>query len=200
MTGLTILLWLTGCATIEPIGSVDNQDSNKAATQNSTTHHIEQIQSAKIERYDQPVTTISDEMETLTLSKLLQRLDRVSALSPDTTKALIKQMEARFEELTPVEKYEFALLLTFKKANYKTLKRAIALMDELQAHAKDRLTQEILQLHHRNLVLEKQYRSEQYKTKELNKKIERLKGLEQDLDKSNTHMRKSPNPPPRNVR
>jgi hypothetical protein len=64
---------------------------------------------------------------------------------------------------------------------------------------KDKIVQEILLLHRRYFTLQKQYRSERNKTIELEKKIEHLKGLEQDLDKSNTRMQESLNPMPGDV-
>jgi CII-binding regulator of phage lambda lysogenization HflD len=155
---------------------------------------------------DETVTTIGPEnllstdpkeaTDTLTLSRLLERLDRVASMKRSGIKQQIQQMESRLTELTPADRYELALLLTRKSSSNKTLKRAISILDSLQERVKDSIVSELIQLHRRYLALKKQYHSERNKTTELNKKIERLKGLEQDLDKSNERIQESLNPTP----
>ncbi len=203
---LSTLLWLAACTTTAPVATTETTDSNDNTGRKQT--------SVPAQRSETPPTTstnaslltidardiyspiIADEMEVLTLARLLERLDRTTTLAPDAAKHLIRQMDARFDELNPADRYELALLLTRNKANNKTLNRAISILDDLKESVKDRIARQILQLHRRSLVAEKQYLSERSKTIELTKKIERLKGLEQDLDKSNTRIQESLNPAP----
>jgi predicted RNase H-like nuclease (RuvC/YqgF family) len=88
------------------------------------------------------------------------------------------------------------LLLARKGNSNKLLRRLISILDELEGHVKDQIVLEILNLHRRYFKLQQQYSQERSKTIELNKKIERLKGLEQDLDKSNTRIQESLKPVP----
>jgi hypothetical protein len=207
-TGIILsLLWLTGCAAMDPIEKTDTTDTTDATVQmgkKEPTDRGEATRTTKttttlIDKKPQIVVPITDETRVLTLARLLERLDRVATLEPDSTKQRIKQMNARSDKLNPTDRYEYALLLSRKGASTKSLNRAISLLDDLQAHVKDKIVQEILLLHRRYFTLQKQYRSERNKTIELEKKIEHLKGLEQDLDKSNTRMQESLNPMPGDV-
>ena len=201
---LLMLLWLAACSTTGPVTTTQTTESNCEATQKETsdlTQHSEtppattantRIVTIDTSEFTSPV--VADEMEVLTLARLLERLDRTTTLEPDSAKRLIRQLDARFEALNPADRYELALLLTRKNANSKALNRAISILDGLKEHVKDRIAQQIIELHRRRLVVEKQYLSEHSKTIELTKKIERLKGLEQDLDKSNTRIQESLNP------
>jgi hypothetical protein len=200
---ILILLWLTGCAAVDLIDKTDPDGATDAAVQKDTKAGADSNQArqatktaATVDAEYETTTSTSDEMEVLTLARLLERLDRVATLQSGSTNQHIKQMDARFETLNPADKYEFALLLTRKPASGRSLKRAISILNELQAHVTDRIVREILQLHRRYFDLQRQYRSERNKTIELEKKIEHLKGLEQDLDKSNTRMQESLNPMP----
>jgi hypothetical protein len=200
---ILILLWLTGCAAVDPIGKTDPTGTTEATAQQDTKEPVDNSQARQatvtgttVDAQPETTTPLPDEAEVLTLARLLRRLDRVATLEPGSTKLRIKQMDARFKELNPADRYEFALLLTRKRASSRSLNRAISILNELQAHVKDRIVQEILLLHRRYFILQKQYRSERNKTIELEKKIEHLKGLEQDLDKSNTRMQESLNPMP----
>jgi hypothetical protein len=136
------------------------------------------------------------EMEILTLPQLLYRLDRFTTLNPKAKKERLQQMEKRFTQLNPADRYEFVLLLARKGNSNKLLNRLISILKELEGHVKDPIVLEILHLHRRYFKLQVQYAQERGKTIELNKKIERLKGLEQDLDKSNIRMQESLKPVP----
>lgn len=200
---MLILLWLTGCAAVEPVDKTDTTAMTHTAVQktipvpaDSSEARQASVTAATADRESETITPSPDETDVLTLARLLERLDRVATRESGSTKQQIKQMDARFKALNPADRFEFALLLTRKGASSRSLNRAISILNELQAHVKDRIAQEILQLHHRNFMLRKQYRSEHNKTIELEKKIEHLKGLEQDLDKSNTRMQESLNPMP----
>jgi predicted small lipoprotein YifL len=206
---LQMLSWLAACTTTGPLPTTDTTEPKETAVQDQkdqTANLAEHPETSPATSADDASTTtdagkVSDriaeeEVTVLTLARLLESLDRIATLDPGSTKQLIRQMEARFEELNPADRYELALLLTLNNANSKTLNRAISILDDLKTGVKDRIAQEILDLHRRSFVLEKQYLSEHSKTIELTKKIERLKGLEQDLDKSNTRIQESLNPPP----
>jgi hypothetical protein len=206
-TGIILsLLWFTGCAAMDPIDKTDTTGTTDATVQKGKKEPAdrgEAMQTAKttitIDTKPKTVIPASDDTKVLTLARLLERLDRVATLEPDSTKQRIKQMDARSDKLNPADRYEYALLLSRKGASTKSLNRAVSLLDDLQAHVKDKIVQEILLLHRRYFTLQKQYRSERNKTIELEKKIEHLKGLEQDLDKSNTRMQESLNPMPGDV-
>ncbi|MES9970189.1 MAG: hypothetical protein ABW092_09160 [Candidatus Thiodiazotropha sp.] len=203
---LLVLIWLTGCAATGRISPQERTASVDASRQKDATGQTHNTAATQTSQVTDSADTIdikdiselisADQMEILTLSRLLDRLDRVTTLSQDRSKQLIQQMDAEFDRLDPADRFEYALLLTKKSNSNKSLTRAISILDELEEDVKDRITLQILRLHRRYFALKKQYRSERNKTIELNKKIERLKGLEQDLDKSNTRMQESLNPFP----
>ncbi|MES9992044.1 MAG: hypothetical protein ABW098_08825 [Candidatus Thiodiazotropha sp.] len=192
------LLWFTGCAVTEQIGKADPGDSANIEETGNLTGKAETIQPpGAASTIDSETATPSSATETsqvLTLSRLLQRLDRVATLEPGSTKQRIQQMDARFDQLNPADQYEFALLITQQSTSSRSLNRAISILNELQTRVDDRIVKEILLLHRRYFILKKQYRSERNKSIGLEKKIERLKGLEQDLDKSNSRMQEPLNP------
>jgi hypothetical protein len=204
-TGMVLaLLWLIGCAATDTTdkrnGSASTTDvvvqvDRKGVTDRSLATRPTKI-TETIDANPTVVTTTPDEKEILTLARLLERLDKVTSLEVGLAKQRFRQMDAMYDELKPADRYELALLLTYKSTNNKSLSRAISILDELKEHVKDRIVLQILLLHRRYFDIKKQYRSERSKTIELNKKIERLKGLEQDLDKSNTRMQESLNPKP----
>jgi hypothetical protein len=111
-------------------------------------------------------------------------------------KKQIQQMEKRYSNLKPVERYELALLITKNSSKNSALSRAITILEALQKEVDDRIVKALIDLHRDYYAIKKQYRSEKSKTTELNKKIERLKGLEQDLDKSNSPIREPLTPLP----
>jgi hypothetical protein len=200
---LLSLLLLSGCATIDPIDAPDTASMPDAAAQEATNKPADRrvsarptVTSTKLEAKRGNAAAASSEPDMLTLSRLLVRLDLVATLEPESIKKRIQQLEARFKELNPADRYEFALLLSHKGANTKSLNRAISILDELREDVKDKVVLKILMLQRRHCVLKKQYRLERFKTNELEKKIERLKGLEQYLDKSNSRMHESSNPAP----
>ncbi len=200
------LVWLAGCAATGQVGTQHSTDPIDATRQKGTTNLTHNSNTTRASGSTKSVDTTDtkeisritgvDQAEVLTLSQLLDRLDRVTTLSPGSSKQLIQRMDAEFDRLDPAERFEFALLLTKKSNNNRSLTRAISILDGLEGDVKDQITLEILQLHRRYFALKKQYRSERNKTIELNKKIERLKGLEQDLDKSNSRIQESLNPSP----
>jgi hypothetical protein len=206
LSPLLIVLWLAGCAATGQKGTPEEVAPSEAAGK--------QVATALADNRETPVTTdptntdatphskdmanmtATQQVEVLTLSQLLDRLDRVTTLDPGAKKQLINQMDAQFAELTPADRFEFALLLTKGSTSNRSLTRSVSILNGLEKDVKDRITLEILRLHRHYFALKKQYRSERSKTIELNKKIERLKGLEQDLDKSNTRIQESLYPLP----
>jgi hypothetical protein len=202
-TLILALLWFSGCTTTEPAGTKEatskieiaiSTDVTNEKVTNSLTDSAEKTRT--IDSSDRVTTNVSEAKEVLTLARLLERLDRIASLDPVSIKQQIQQMDARFGDLNPADRYEFSLLITLKDATNKSLNRAITILDELKENVKDPIVQKILLLHRRNYVLEKQYSSERGKKIELKKKIERLKGLEQDLDNSNTRMQEHLNSSP----
>lgn len=203
---LLSLLWLAACTATGPLNTPGKTDSGEAAGSKESSEMRDHGKTSQASVTDDHVATIDasessirisvDETQNLTLARLLERLDRIATLDPGSVKQRIRQMDARSAELSPADRYELALLLTLNNTSSKALSRAITILDGLKASVKDRIAREIVLLHRRSFILEKQYRSERSKTIELTKKIERLKGLEQDLDKSNTRMQESLTPSP----
>jgi hypothetical protein len=200
---ILLLLWHAGCAAVDPIDESVPGGATDTVVQKDAQGPVERYQArqatGRIKRVDaEPITTIppAHETEVLTLVRMLERLDHVTTLESGPVTQQIKALDARFKALNPAGRYELALLLTRKGAGSRSLNRAISILDDLLLHVKDNIVKEILQLHRHYFILQKQYRSERNKTIELTKKIENLKGLEQDLDKSNTRIQESLNPAP----
>jgi hypothetical protein len=197
---LLYLLWLTGCATTGPVSGIDSDDDSNRECQKdiSSTDTGETVRTASPSNTATPYvsndTTAADEIKVLTLPQLLYRLDRATNLDPSAKKERIKRMDAQFAQLRPADRYEFVLLLTHKDMNNKSLNRAISILNGLEEYVKDPIVRELILLHRSYFVIKKEYRSERSKTVELKKKIEHLKGLEQDLDKSNSRIQESLNP------
>jgi hypothetical protein len=175
--------------------STDLTHTNRPAAGATLSAHPSETASTNFTREPNSITGVN-EMEILTLPQLLYRLDRFTTLDPMGKKERLQQMENRFTQLNPADRYEFVLLLARKGNSNKLLSRLISILDELEGHVKDQIVLEILNLHRRYFKLQQQYSQERSKTIELNKKIERLKGLEQDLDKSNTRIQESLKPVP----
>jgi hypothetical protein len=212
---LISLLMLTGCAVTGPTGTTDQGEKYPVNTQEDgnppkqSPIRSQMAHSAKIPQAarsteassthlsrESTITAGVNEMKVLTLPQLLYRLDRFTTLDPKAKKERLQQMEKRFAQLDPADRYELTLLLSRKGSSNKLLNRIISILDGLEEHTKDQIVLEILSLHRRYFKLLKQYGQERNKTIELNKKIERLKGLEQDLDKSNTRIQESLKPVP----
>ncbi|MEW7991287.1 MAG: hypothetical protein AB2820_13610 [Candidatus Thiodiazotropha sp.] len=198
---LLSIIWLTGCAATGQVARTDAVETAAAKESNTGAGKTEAMRPAAADSaIDDPETVNAAASvgvnQVLTLSRLLQRLDRVAALEAGPEKQRLQQLDARFTELDPADRYEFALLLTRRSSSNRSLNRAISILDELQERVNDRIVAEILLLHQRYFTLKKQYRSQRSKSIELEKKIERLKGLEQDLDKSNTRMQEPLHPLP----
>jgi hypothetical protein len=199
---LLSLLWLTGCAATGPISTIDSDDSNRER-QKDTSNSPDAAVTVRTTRpsytptpYVANDTTVADEIEALTLPQLLYRLDHATTLDSSAKKERIQQMNARFAQLKPADRFEFVLLLSHKDMNNKSLNRAISILNGLEEYIKDPIVRELIRLYRSYFVIKKEYRSERNKTVELNKKIEHLKGLEQDLDKSNSRIQESLNPMP----
>jgi hypothetical protein len=211
---LFLLLLLSGCATTGPAGNSESKrtdsancrvDGNGQTEKPETTQTLSLADTASThvtkETNVTPVTSKSvspvvNKVEYFTLPQLLYRLDRITTQDSSAKETRMEQMESQLDELSPADRYEFALLLSSKGSSNKLLKRIISILKELETHAKDLIVLEIIRLHRRSFELQKKYNSEHSKTIELNKKIERLKGLEQDLDKSNTRIQESLKPTP----
>ncbi|MET0068769.1 MAG: hypothetical protein ABW096_01930 [Candidatus Thiodiazotropha sp.] len=198
---LLSIIWLTGCAATEQLAKTDAVETAATGESHTAAGKTEATRPAAADSaIGDPETAnaaaSAEVNQVLTLSRLLQRLDLVAALEAGSEKQRIQQLDARFAELDPADRYEFALLLARRSSSNRSLNRAIAILDELQEGVDDRIVAEILLLHHRYFTLKKQYRSQRSKSIELEKKIERLKGLEQDLDKSNSRMQEPLNSVP----
>ncbi|MEW8505905.1 MAG: hypothetical protein AB2598_04325 [Candidatus Thiodiazotropha sp.] len=198
---LLIAAWLSGCAATERLGKAETTAPGETSVTEETADTRSERMNSTSAAEQAPVdaATTAGVTQALTLSRLLERLDRVATLEPGSMKQQIQLMNARYKDLSPADRYEFALLITRKSTNRRSLNRAISILDDLQESVHDRIVAEILLLHRRNFVLRKQYRSQRSKSIELEKKIERLKGLEQDLDKSNSRMQESSTPAPDEV-
>jgi hypothetical protein len=175
------LLWLAGCATTGPVEPPSQTESTE--TTEATT-----VQTHKIDKTDTTACTtavpVVDETKVLTLSRVLERIDRVAAFEQNVVNQSVARLTADPAGLPPADRYELALLLARKGTDEKTANRAASLLKSLEENTANRAVRKILQLQQRILLLEKQYQTEWRKTAQLQQKIERLKGLEQDLEKS----------------
>jgi hypothetical protein len=180
-----VLLWIVGCTlpdleTITPTQKIEQ----KLEIEHEFKQALQQEQALEI--------AFKKKSQTLTPALMLASLEKVASMEENSIKQRVKQLQSNTTELTAGERFELALLLSQKEgADEKSLKQAQQLFKHLKNKAKNPGVQEILRLQQRNLSLEKQVRKERKKTIELQKKIEYLKGLEQELEESNKRMNES---------
>jgi hypothetical protein len=174
---MSVILWLTGCATPPPAPQVQVQREVEVP---------EQVEDQKQE-------------QTLTTTQMLADLERVTAMDAGKAKQMIEQLQIESSSLTAGDRFELVLLLSQKGSSYKSQKQAWQLLDGLDTETSDPGVKEILSLQRRILSLERLYRLERNKTVELQKKIEYLKGLERELDESNQRIEEPLNPKPEPV-
>ncbi len=173
---MSVILWLTGCATPPPAPQVQEQIGNEVPKQ-------VQVEDQKQE-------------QTLSTSRMLADLERVAAMDASKAKQMIEQLQIESSALSAGDRFELVLLLSQKGSSPKSQKQAWQLLDGLEAETSDPGVKEILSLQRRILSLERLYRLERNKTVELQKKIEYLKGLERELDESNRRIEEPLNPKP----
>jgi hypothetical protein len=172
---VTALLWLTGCATTAPPPDIQEQVPEQVEAQilEQAQEHVQAMEKARAQE------------QGLTASLMLDALERVATVEAGSAKQMAKQLQAEANDLTAGDRFELVLLLSQKGADDKSLRQALLLLNELEAEANDPSVKEVLRLQRHNLHLQKLYRKERRKSAELQKKIEYLKGLEQQLDESN---------------
>lgn len=169
------LLWLTGCATTEQIPDCQEQARNQLQEPSQEQQEQEQEQPQQQENARE-----------LTATRMLAALERVATLDPSHAQKAAEALQARAVDLTAGDRFELALLLTQKGADDKSLKQAMLLLDGLEAEASEPSVREVLRLQRHRLRLEQLYRNERIRSAGLQKKIEYLKGLERELEESNT--------------
>jgi valyl-tRNA synthetase len=172
---VTALLWLTGCATTAPPPDIQEQVPEQVEAQilEQAQEHVQAMEKARAQE------------QGLTASLMLSALERVATVEAGNAKQMAKQLQAGANDLTAEDRFELILLLSQKGADDKSLRQALLLLNELEAEANAPSVKEVLRLQRHNLHLQKLYRKERRKSAELQKKIEYLKGLEQQLDESN---------------
>ncbi len=189
---LTALLWLTGCAATGPTTPAESRDQTPTVDRAQAGALAE---AAPLETGDAlapqamperpPNPAEAEQGNGLTAPLMLEALGQMASLSPQAEKQRTAQLQAKLATLTAGEQFELALLLSRKGADTKALKRAQLSLKRLADDAKEPKVSALLQLLLRNLELEQRYHMERGKTAELKKKIEHLKGLEQELEDSN---------------
>jgi len=194
------LLWLTGCATPGP--TQQEQIQLQVQTQAQEQARAQTLEQTRAQAREQALEQAliqaqkQEQEQKLSASRLLAGLQHVAALKPKIAKQMIDHSKTGAAEQTAGDRFELVLLLSQKAVDDKALKRALQLLDGLEADAVETSVREILRLLRRNLLLEQQYRSEQRKTAELQEKIEYLKGLERELEETNRRMEAPSSPTP----
>jgi outer membrane PBP1 activator LpoA protein len=179
---VSMLLLLSGCSVMEPKPQEEEQvevpvpvtEQEQTQTQEQTLDQ-EQLQSQ------------AQGQETgLTPARMLVALERFATLKTANTRQRVERLQTGTTDLTAEDRFELVLLLSQKNAKHKSLNQALRLLDSLESEASEPSVKEILRLQRHNLQLRKLYRSARRKSDKLQKKIEYLKGLERELEESNT--------------
>jgi hypothetical protein len=177
--GLSLLLlsFLSACATQSPSPTLQKPPEKPIQKQAQNQPPIDKPNSKLEQRAVQG--------QVLTLSRMLASLGRIASTNDNEAKQLIQRRQSEATELDANDRFELILLLSQKGTDDKSLKQAQRLLEELETEPRELGAREILLMQRRILSLEQRYRSERRKRVELGKKIEHLKGLEQELDESN---------------
>jgi hypothetical protein len=122
----------------------------------------------------------------LTPARMLAALERFATLETGMARQRIERLQAGNADLTAEERFELVLLLSQKNAKQRSRNRALRLLDRLEPEASEPSVREMLRLLRHNLQLRKSYISARRKGDKLQKKIEYLKGLERELEESNS--------------
>ncbi len=178
---LPLLLFLSACALRDPSPALQETPQERLQEQVQK----QSPKQAPAEEQDGKQQPRPEQGHVLRLSRMLASLDRIASSKAEEAKQLLKQRQRETAELDANDRFELVLLLSRMGADDTSLKQAQQLLDELETEPRELGVHEILLLQQRILRLEQRYRTERRKSVELNKKIERLKGLEQELDESN---------------
>lgn len=192
------LLWLAGCTAPGPT----RQEQVQVQAQEQRQEQAQEQEEAEAEAAEQvpvQVEELREQDQTLTATRMLDGLEQVASLNPKTAKQMLQHLRTSSAELTAGDRFVLALLLSQKNTDEKSLKRALLLLNKLEADTKEPGVREVLRLQRHSLNLEQRYRMEREKTVELQIKIEHLKGLERELDESNKRMEEPLTPNPERV-
>ncbi|MGD8908628.1 MAG: hypothetical protein PVI92_04715 [Chromatiales bacterium] len=189
------LLGLTGCA-IGPTPHIKEQAQEQAQEQAHEQAQEQRQVEEQVQARLQALLQLQEQERQLTASRMLDALERVATLNAGDTKQMVEQLQAGANDLTAGERFELLLLLSKQGTDNRSLKQASQLLKALETKANEPSVREVLRLQRHNLHLEKLYRRERKKSAELQNKIEYLKGLERQLDESNTRVEEPSNPKP----
>jgi|GEM_PF-5886680 len=131
----------------------------------------------------------------LTAPEMATLLAEAARLAPEAVPAEIERLEVAADEGRTGDRLKLAHLLSRTDSATSDPDRALAILKGLAPAFQDPETQEIARLLTRILTLERDLRLARRQTAELQQKIERLKGLERDLDDSNGTIEPLSTPP-----
>jgi len=131
----------------------------------------------------------------LTAAEMAALLAEVSRMAPETVPAEIERAKAAATKGRASDRLQLAYLLSRTDSATSDPDRALALLKSMAPAFPDPETQEIARLLARTVTLERDLRLARRETAELQQKIERLKGLERELDDSNGPIEPTSRPP-----
>jgi len=131
----------------------------------------------------------------LTAAEMAALLAQVSRVAPESVPSEIQRAEAGVVEGRASDQLQLAYLLSRTDSATADPDRALALLNGMAPAFRDPETQEVARLLARILSLERDLRLARRETAELEQKIERLKGLERELDDTNGPIEPLPRPP-----
>ena len=131
-----------------------------------------------------PVSRWSPHGPSLTVGGMAACLEEVSDLAPEAVPVEIARLEGGAVEGSAADRLKLAYLLSRSDTSVSDPDRAWEILKGLMPTLRDRDAQEIARLLARTITLERALRVERDRTAEAQQKIERLKGLERELDDS----------------
>jgi len=131
----------------------------------------------------------------LSAAEMATILAEASGLAPEAVPAEIERLQAAAAEGRPGDRLKLAYLLSRTDSARSDPDRGLALMQGLTPALQDPEAQAIARLLAHTLTLEHDLRLARRETAELQQKIERLKGLERELDDSNGPIEPLSTPP-----